>query len=161
MRYQRKKQDGSVDLLNVRKPVTELEVDFRLRCMLEYAWANLRDDLSLQRLAAIANISEWHICRLFRQEMGISPARYVKVLRLGRAADLLEATSLSVKQVMSAVGLNDESHFVRDFKSLIGEYPMQYRGRIRGQSAQTARMANICQSSPKGIGCTEYVKFAK
>jgi len=113
--------------------------DFRLRCALEYARCNLRRDLSLHRLAMIANVSVWHICRLFRDELGISPARFVKLLRLKHAADLLANTLLSVKEVMAAVGINDASHFVRDFRDFTGEFPMEYRARIQKQESANVR----------------------
>ncbi len=113
---------------------TAANTDFRLRRAFEYAKSNLQLDLSLSRLAMITNVSVWHICRLFRNELGISPVRYIKFLRLRCAADLLAKTPLSVKEVMAAVGINDGSHFVRDFKRFTGEFPAQYRARIRKQT---------------------------
>ena len=44
-----------------------------------------------------------------------------------RAKDLLESSFLSVKEIAYQVGLNDESHFVRDFKSTYGFSPALYR----------------------------------
>ncbi len=44
-----------------------------------------------------------------------------------QARKLLEETFLSVKQIMSAVGLKDESHFTRDFKKAYGLSPVRYR----------------------------------
>jgi len=102
-------------------------IDVRVRYTLEYTRTNLQNDLSLPRLASVANISVWHICRLFKRELGISPIQYVKVLRLRSAAALLASSSLSIKEVMAAVGINDESHFVKDFKAFAGHYPTQYR----------------------------------
>lgn len=110
---------------------TGANTDFRLRRAFEYAKSNLQLDLSLPRLAMVTNLSVWHICRLFRDELGISPARYVKLLRLRCAADLLVNTPLSVKEVAAAVGINDVSHFVRDFRNVTGEYPVEYRRRFR------------------------------
>lgn len=114
--------------------VTAASTDFRLRRAFEYAKSNLQRDLSLPRLAMITNVSVWHICRLFRHDIGISPVRYVKLLRLRCAADLLTKTSLSVKEVMASVGINDGSHFVRDFRNFTGEFPVEYRARIRRQA---------------------------
>jgi transcriptional regulator GlxA family with amidase domain len=113
---------------------TTSNTDFRVRCILEYARSNLHRDLSLPRLAMVANISVWHVCRLFRNELGVSPGRSVKVLRLKCAADLLVCTSLSVKEVMATVGINDESHFVKDFRRLVGEFPVHYRMRIQRET---------------------------
>lgn len=112
---------------------------FKLRTMMEYASSNLRGDLSLPRLATVTNLSIWHVCRLFKTELGISPVRYVKLLRLKCAAHLLASTSLSVKEVMAFVGINDESHFVRDFRKFAGDFPSRYRSRIRTWPSGTVR----------------------
>jgi AraC family transcriptional regulator len=109
-------------------------VHFKLRTVMEYASSNLRSDLSLPRLAMVTNLSIWHVCRLFKSELGISPVRYVKLLRLRCAASLLASTLLSVKEVMAFVGINDESHFVRDFRKFTGDFPSQYRNRHNGSS---------------------------
>ena len=122
----------------VDRLVAAHDTDFRVRCALEYARCDLRRDLSLQRLAMITNVSVWHICRLFRDELGISPARCVKLLRLKCAADLLANTTLSVKEVMASVGINDASHFARDFRNFAGEVPVGYRARIRKQATTHA-----------------------
>ena len=44
-----------------------------------------------------------------------------------RAKELLETSFLSVKEIAHRVGLNDESHFVRDFKMIYGLTPISYR----------------------------------
>ena len=119
--------------------VAARNTDFRIRCIMEYASCNLQRDLSLERLAIVANVSVWHICRLFRDELGLSPARCVKLLRLKCAADLLANTALSVKEVMASVGINDASHFVRDFRRFSGEFPVEYRTRISKQTTAHVR----------------------
>ena len=48
-----------------------------------------------------------------------------------RAKDLLESSFLSVKEIAYQVGLNDESHFVRDFKATYGYSPSLYRSRFK------------------------------
>jgi hypothetical protein len=53
-----------------------------------------------------------------------------------RAKFLLESSFLSVKEIAYQVGLNDESHFVRDFKSTYGYSPALYRSRFRSNGAE-------------------------
>lgn len=55
------------------------------------------------------------------------PIQYLKVLRMERAKHLLETSFLSVKEIAHIVGVNDESHFVRDFKKTYGVPPTSYR----------------------------------
>jgi hypothetical protein len=52
-----------------------------------------------------------------------------------RAKDLLESSFLSVKEIAYQVGLNDESHFVRDFKSTYGFSPALYRSNFKNREA--------------------------
>jgi transcriptional regulator GlxA family with amidase domain len=116
------------------KQLAAADLDFRVRLVLDDATSNLTRDLSLPELAATGNVCVWHMCRLFKVGLGISPKRCIKLLRLRAAADLLATTALTVKEVMVRVGLSDESHFVRDFENAAGESPLQYRRRIRTPS---------------------------
>jgi len=59
-----------------------------------------------------------------------------------RAKDLLESSFLSVKEIAYQVGLNDESHFVRDFKSTYGFSPALYRSRFKNKGATEAPNGN-------------------
>lgn len=61
--------------------------------------------------------------------------RFLRLLRMERAKDLLESSFLSVKEIGYRVGLNDESHFVRDFKSVYGSSPACYRTQFRNNGA--------------------------
>jgi len=70
---------------------------------------------------------------LFRRETASSPARLLKNLRLIEARHLLVASDLSVKEVAARVGMNDLSHFVRDFQSIFGLSPARYRKRTQAQ----------------------------
>ena len=83
--------------------------------------------LSIAGLAAEVNLSASRLSHLFTQDVGLSPARYLHERRLTRARLLLERTFLTVKQVMACVGINDPSHFARDFRRLHGVAPSQVR----------------------------------
>lgn len=76
----------------------------------------------------------------------MSPIHYLKSLRMERAKELLEKSFLSVKEIAHRVGLNDESHFVRDFKLIYGLTPMSYRNSFLDVSTDetepTAKSAN-------------------
>jgi AraC-like DNA-binding protein len=66
--------------------------------------------IRLADIAATVHVSSSYLRHLFKRETGTSATHYVKLLRLRRAKELLETSSLSVKEVMSAVGFNDFSH---------------------------------------------------
>lgn len=67
------------------------------------------------------------------------PAKYLRLLRMQEARELLETTFLSVKEIRTRVGFGDESHFMRDFKKACGMTPAQYRQEyLRTHLAQQA-----------------------
>ena len=92
---------------------------------------DVRGELSLAEFAQSVNLSVWRLCHIFKSDVGMPPMRYLRGLRMERAKDLLESSFLSVKEIAYRVGLNDESHFVRDFKSTYGSSPALYRSHFR------------------------------
>jgi len=70
------------------------------------------------------------------------PIRYLRLLRMERAKDLLESSFLSVKEIAFQDGLNDESHFVRDFKSTYGFSPALYRSNFKNKTAVDPQNGN-------------------
>jgi AraC family transcriptional regulator len=96
---------------------------------------DLRARFTLNDMARAVKLTSFHFCHLFKAETGSSPARYLKALRLDRARELLETTLLSVKEIRALVGLNDESHFARDFRTAYALTPQQYRERYFGRAA--------------------------
>lgn len=99
---------------------------------------DVRGELSLGEFAQSVNLSVWRLCHIFKSEVGMPPIRYLRLLRMERAKNLLESSFLSVKEIAFQVGLNDESHFVRDFKSTYGYSPALYRSHFRSNATGNA-----------------------
>ena len=93
--------------------------------------ADVRGELSLTEFAQSVNLSVWRLSHIFKSDVGMPPIKYLKLLRMERAKGLLESSFLSVKEIAFQVGLNDESHFVRDFKSTYGHSPTSYRAHFK------------------------------
>lgn len=111
-------------------------MDARVQNVVTLMRRDLRAKLTLNDMARTVNLTSFHFCHLFKAETGQSPARYLKALRLERARELLETTFLSVKEIRSLVGLNDESHFARDFRAAYGLTPQQHREHYLGLAAR-------------------------
>ena len=107
-------------------------MDTRVQNVVALMRRDLRARLTLGDMARSVHLTTFHFCHLFKSETGTSPAKYLKALRLERARELLETTFLSVKEIRVLVGLNDESHFTRDFRAVYGLTPLQYREHYRG-----------------------------
>lgn len=108
---------------------------------------DVRGELSLADLAHSVNLSVWRLCHIFKSDVGMPPIRYLRLLRMERAKSLLESSFLSVKEIAFQVGLNDESHFVRDFKSTYGFSPALYRSHFKsnGKEKDTEDSSNSKQ----------------
>ena len=102
-------------------------MDLRVQRVITLMEHGLDRHLSAADLARAVNLSPWRLCHIFKSETNVSPLQYLRSLRMERAKILLETTFLSVKQIMIEVGLSDESHFVRDFKSAYGVSPARFR----------------------------------
>jgi two-component system, response regulator YesN len=102
-------------------------MDHRVQIVISLMKKDLRQELTLDEMSRAVNVTPSHLCRLFKAEIGGPPARYFKQLRMQKAREMLETTPLSVKEIMSGVGILDESHFVRDFKLAYGLPPGKYR----------------------------------
>lgn len=84
-------------------------------------------DWNFDKEAAKLTISKVHYCRLFQQEIGITPWRYVLECRMRYASILLLTTQLRIKEIAFQCGFAGEFHFSREFKKITGLSPREYR----------------------------------
>jgi transcriptional regulator GlxA family with amidase domain len=95
--------------------------------IIELMEAHLSEPLSLLDIADHVGLSRRQIERLFRTEMGRSPARYYLEIRLDRARHLLIQSSLPVVEVAVACGFVSASHFSKCYRELYARSPQQER----------------------------------
>ena len=92
-------------------------------------------------VATDLNLSSSRFRHLFKQELGLSPKHYLKLTRLKRAKELLENSFLRIKEVTTIVGVNDTSHFSRDYKALYKHTPSQTRALLGSMRSEAAILA--------------------
>jgi AraC-like DNA-binding protein len=98
----------------------------RLQRVLDYIDANLEVDLSLDTLAATASISRFHLLRIFKRTVGVTPHAYVTARRVARGKTLL-AQGVPVADAALAVGFFDQSHFANRFRQTYGMTPRTFQ----------------------------------
>lgn len=91
----------------------------------EYINDHLYQDLKLDEIAAIAQLSPYHFLRLFKQSMGITPHQYILQCRLNYAKYLLQHSNLSIAEIVVRTGFCDQSHLARYCKRIMGVTPKQ------------------------------------
>lgn len=79
----------------------------------------------ITEMAQNFNVTDLYLKQLFKQQTGKTILQFDKELRLEKAKSLLETTHKRVKEICFEVGLNDYSHFVRDFQKKYGISPKE------------------------------------
>lgn len=89
--------------------------------------ANLYNNLSLDELATLANLSLSTFKREFVKLYQVSPAKYIRQRKLAQAAKLLRNTSLRISDVAFDCGFGDLAHFSKTFLKVYGHSPSDFR----------------------------------
>jgi transcriptional regulator GlxA family with amidase domain len=92
---------------------------------------NLGAPLDVEHLAEQASMSPRHFARCFRQEVGLTPARYILRLRLETARRLLEETQQPLERVAEHCGFGSTETMRRQFLRELRVNPREYRRRFQ------------------------------
>ncbi|MGP4085530.1 GlxA family transcriptional regulator [Streptomyces sp. KR55] len=102
-----------------------------LRQVLDSVVLDPAGDHSTAAMAARAAVSERHLARLFRDEVGMTPARYVEKARLEAAKLLLVTSDEGQESVARRAGFGSKETMRRIFSRTLGVSPGSYRSRFR------------------------------
>ncbi|MCB0547753.1 MAG: response regulator [Phaeodactylibacter sp.] len=122
---QRLRQYFTNNLTGGGAPEEEVEKEHaflkKLRAMVE---KDIDDPgLSIAGLCEAANLSHTQVYRKLKALTDQTPSQFIRSIRLNRAMELLNTTSLNVSEVAYAVGFNDPNYFSRTFQQTFGEAP--------------------------------------
>ena len=91
-------------------------------------------DLTLADLARATGLSPSRFHAVFKQVLGLAPARHLQRRRMARAEALLLGSTLRIRDLAERCGWSDEFHFSRLFKRLHGLSPLAYREQLSDQA---------------------------
>lgn len=113
----------SVGYVNTHK-VSETE---RMQRVYEYVMKHFKEEIRLNEVATLANMTEAAFCRYFKSRTNKTFSDFVSEIRIGYACKLLVQEKYSVTQICYESGFNTVSNFNRQFKNLTGKSPLQYQ----------------------------------
>ena len=100
------------------------------RCI-ELMRARLAEDISLEELAAAAQLSPFHFSRMFKQSLGVPPRVYLTQMRMEKACELLEQTDVPITEIALEVGYSSNQVLARVFLKYRRMSPTDYRRAVR------------------------------
>lgn len=106
---------------------TSREQKTELDTINNYMHEHLDERITLEQLADLAGLSPAHFATRYREQTGTSPIQHFLHLKVERACQMLDATSLSFTEISHRLGYDDAYYFSRLFKKVMGQSPMDYR----------------------------------
>ncbi len=136
------KMDECADIQSVVAVYTDMVMDFtrRMRVLkrpaslskpvlkcINYIYENLTKQIKIDELAKVSDLSENYLSHLFKNEMGVSPADYIREQKIVYAKQMLLNSDYSVMQIADMLSFSSQSHFVQVFKNMVGLTPKKFR----------------------------------
>ena len=94
------------------------------------------NDLSLSKLSETVHLSESHLCRIFKDKVGISPYKYILNLRLSHACRILNYEDIGISEVSDLCGFSSYNSFNVAFVNRFGMSPKEYRKNSKNDLVQ-------------------------
>ncbi len=86
-----------------------------------------KEDLTVESVAHTTGMSESHFRRLFKSAYRISPIKYINLIRMERAKELIRYTNESFSDIAAEVGFSNLYYFSRMFKKEVGCTPSEFK----------------------------------
>jgi YesN/AraC family two-component response regulator len=110
----------------------------RISTIAKYINMNYSQNVTLTSISQSFYISKFFLSRSFKETTGVSVTDFINRKRVNEAANLLENTNMSLIEIASAVGFNNQPYFIKIFKHYHGVPPGQYR-------ANTGSLREYCE----------------
>jgi len=104
----------------------QARADSPIRALQAWMGEHLKEDLRIERLARRSAMSPRNFARVFGEEVGTTPARYVEELRLEAAKRRLESRDGSIERIASDCGFGNAVNLRRVFQRHLGIGPRDY-----------------------------------
>lgn len=99
--------------------------------LLTYINSHLFDDIDCDKLSQVANLSKYHLLRIFKEITGESAGNYILRIRLEHIAHLIVTTNMSLNEIVKNVNYYSKHSLSKAFKKYFGLSPIEYRKTYR------------------------------
>ena len=101
--------------------------NFYVREAVTYIEEHYAENISIEQIAGNCGLNRSYFGKIFKEEIGDSPQRFLLNYRLVKACELLRHTDMLIADIAPQVGYDNQLHFSRAFKGIYGISPRQWR----------------------------------
>ncbi len=94
---------------------------------IKYIKERYGEKISVSEIAEALFVSENHLIRVFKKEMGVTPYKYLNDYRILTSAYFLRSSNMGIEEIAESVGFSTSSLFITTFKRSYGCTPKEYR----------------------------------
>ena len=120
---------------NVNLKTNDNDQDSSIIKAIEYIDENIHENITLDKIAFICNLSQCYFSRLFKKETGLNFVAYLNEKKIAKAKQLLKNTDSTINNIAIDLGFDDCGYFIRLFKKLEGITPKKYRDLYKRESS--------------------------
>ena len=116
--------------MNLTQNIAKLETPSgkaRIAEIADYIKEHFDEDLCLDGLAQMFNVTPKYLSKVLKDHLGISFKSYLTSLRIDKAEELLTRDDIKINEICKMVGFMNHSAFIRAFKQKNGISPSEYR----------------------------------
>ena len=113
--------------INSNRPFEANNIDQKIESAKIFMYENLYGDVDPEALANRLNLSYSWFRKIFKDYTGYAPAKYFQELKIKKAKEMLQKTSLSIKEISFKLGYTSSEHFFSLFKKNVGMTPTEFR----------------------------------
>lgn len=114
---------------------------------------NLEETFTLEHLSKLLNVSRFHLQRIFKKQVGVSPRKYAEIHRVKKFKQLLKESEVNVTDAIYEVGFGSSSRLYEKSNTQLGMTPKAYRK--NGEGMKIAYTITKCSLGLLLVAATE------
>lgn len=111
----------------MRKKLQEDITSRHIATCKDYIYSRIKEKITVEELAIELGVSASYLSRLFKKEVGVPLSTYVRDKKIEVAKDLLQFSSQSMIDIANYLSFSSQSHFIQQFKAVVGMTPKKYQ----------------------------------